>query len=195
LCRKIPPGWLFPLALPGQKRAQAGQTNAAALTSANSHLHPAQGSMASLTHAASRGAVAAGPANTWSDPAVTTVVVPRPLTSQQQEAQAGSLTAQPSAGSEGPGSTMGAGLSSQHLLSSPTSLLAALSLDQYVQSPLGSPSSRGTSRPTTPSAAAGAGSSSNRGLHAAAVARDATQQLLGGQSPRSMCRAAGVAWI
>jgi hypothetical protein len=74
------------------------------------------------------------------------------------------------------------------------SLLAALSLDQYVeQSPLGSPAgSRHASHPTTPWCAAGAGSSS-RGLSAAAVAREAAQQLMvGGMlSPKATSRVAG----
>lgn len=84
------------------------------------------------------------------------------------------------------------GLASHPLMSSPTSLLAALSLDQYAQqSPLASPcSSRHGSRPATPAGA----SSGSKSLNGAAVVKEAAQQLLGGGllSPKATCRAAGV---
>lgn len=77
------------------------------------------------------------------------------------------------------------------------SLLAALSLDQYVeQSPLGSPAgSRHASRPTTPAGTVSATGGASRGLNAAAIAREAAHQLMGGGvlSPKATSRVAG-AW-
>lgn len=85
------------------------------------------------------------------------------------------------------------GLASHPLMSSPTSLLAALSLDLYAQqSPLASPcSSRHGSRPATPAGT----SSGSKSLNGAAVVKDAAQQLLLGGgllSPKATCHAAGV---
>jgi hypothetical protein len=200
LCRQVPPGYVFPLPLPGRKASAEAHASAAALAAANSHLHPAQGARAALTHAAPASRL--GAADPWADPSVTThTVYSRPGTPQQQSQtqQAPDLTQEPSlqahqeAGSAAAAAAAtGTSLASNALMSSPTSLLAALSLDQYAvqQSPLGSPSagSRHASRPTTP--AAGGGTTTSRSLNAAAVAREAAQQL----SPRTVTtsRAAGV---
>ena len=170
------------------------------MSAANSHLHPAQGTLATLAHAAATGGCAA--VDTWADPAVNTHTncVSRPHTPQQPEASLHSpREAGTAAGAEAATGT--ASLADQPLLSSPLSLLAALSLDQYVQSPLGSPDgSRHASRPTTPAAAGTPGGSGSGGrapaLNAAAVAREATQQLISSgallSSPKSSSsRAAG----
>lgn len=188
-CRQVPPGYVFPLPLPGKKQAA---TTAAALSAANSQLHPAQGTMASLTHAA--GGV--GAVNTWTDPAVTThtISVSRPHTPQQPDLGAQNS---PRGGSNCGAAATGASLADQPLLSSPLSLLAALSLDQYVQSPLREPGSPGgsrhASRPTTPAGGGAPGGRQGPFLNAAAVAREATQQLMGGGmlSPKASSRAAG----
>lgn len=209
VCRQVPSGWVFPLPLPNAKQPR-GQGNtgssAAALSAANSHLHPSMGTLASLTHAACGGAAI--------DPAVTThtLCISRPHTPQQQQDDAEGAVGSPRETrllAPASASAHASSLANQPLMSSPTSLLAALSLDQYIQSPLGSPAgvaagggtagagssiSRHASRPTTPDAGPScvqAGSS--KGLSAAAVAKDAAQQLLGGglSSPKAMTRAAG----
>lgn len=204
----MPSGYLFPLPVPTKKPSPTAQASAAALAAANSHLHPAQGPLAPLAHAAHASRLGVG--DPWADPAVTThTVFSCPGTPQQEQqlvadlTQEFSLQANQGAGQGGPIASSptaaavgvsGASLATNHLISSPTSLLAALSLDQYVeQSPLGSPAgSRHASRPTTPAGGPSAGGSS-RGLSAAAVARKAAQQLmLGGVlSPRATSRVAG----
>lgn len=197
-CRQVPADYVFPLPLPAKKPSAEAHASAAALAAANSHLHPAQGARAALTHAAPASRL--GAAEPWADASITThTVYSRPGTPQQQgQLQPPDLAEEPSlkvnqdAGSPAaPAAATGISLASNALMSSPTSLLAALSLDLYVvqQSPVGSPSagSRHASRPTTP--AAGGGTTS-KGLSAAGVAREAAQQL----SPRTaatLC-AAGV---
>lgn len=184
-CRQVPPDWLFPLPVPGKRPPTALQ---AAAASASSQLHPAMAPLAPLAHAATAlGGDGAG--STWLEPAVTTthtVIRSCPQTPQQQGSHLATTAG------------TGSSLASQPLLSSPTSLLAALSLDQYIQqSPLDSPTggSKHTTRPSTPAGGSStASSSSSRSLNAAGVAREAAQQLLcgGPSSAQATFRAAGV---
>ena len=204
---------MFPLPVPSKKQTGPHPASAAALAVANGQLHPAMGPLAPLAHAANCGASSVKQPNIpWVDPSVTTHTVhtSRPHTPQPQEVNGNSVShvaglqeAATCAGRQlDPGTTASASatsvnnsLANQPLLSSPTSLLAALSLDEYVQqSPLDSPvGSRHTTRPTTP-AAGNSTTGSSRAMNAAAVAREAAQQLLGGglMSPKSTCRAAGM---
>lgn len=197
LAAGVPAGYVFPLLVPGHGKVTRPGCTASplALSTANSQLHPTMGTFASLTHTV--GGVDAADDTTL--PVTTqTVCVSRSNTPHPDDVPVSGPARGHRAASDRPPDLCicpqeqpATSSPCQPLLTSPTSLLAALSLDQYVQLPTAS--QMASSRQASPPHLRPGGSSISSSSAAAALVKEAAHQLLEGSptSPKATARAAG----